>query len=257
MRSLIALCLAFAIAPPALAQTPGETVRFLSCPVYRDVDAGRKSGCWLTDQRETGVRYDVTQAPTKPDWNHEILVEGVVSSETDQCGGVVLNPVRVSVMPGVCTRQLLPAEGMKGVPFKLPPRNVRPLHEARAAPENPDQPATFHIMFDFNRDFIVYQLSDYLFDMAVAHIRGVSPARINVTGYAATTPAKVSGQTIAEDAAIAKRRAQTITDALVRMGVDPEIIRTRWKTGAKPADAPGADGLVEASRRRVEIEVIP
>jgi len=257
VRRVLALLLAACAAGPANAQAAGESVRFISCPIYRDVDAGRKSGCWLADERESGRRFDIGNAPTKPDWNHEVLVEGKVSSAADACGGVVLEPVRVSVLPGTCTRQMLPAEGFKGRAFVLPERNVRPVAVARPAPQPPFTERSFFLLYDFDRDFLVYQLDDYLLDQAITYIRAVAPKRIVVTGFAATTPAKVSGRLIAEDLAIAKARAQSVTEALVRFGVDPKNIETKWQSEAKPADAPGADGLAEASRRRVEIRVVP
>jgi outer membrane protein OmpA-like peptidoglycan-associated protein len=252
-----AAAILLAITSPAAAQASGETVRFISCPIYRDVDAGRKSGCWLADERETGRRFDIGNAPTKPDWNHEVLVEGRISSAPDSCGGVILEPVRVSVLPVACTRQMLPAETHKGKPFVLPTRNVRPLSEARAAPQPPLQEKSFYLLYDFNRDFIVYQLDDYLLDQAITYIRGVKPRKIVVTGYAATRPATVSGRSIAETTDIAKKRAESVTEALVRMGVDRQTIETNWKSGAEPVEAPGADGLAESSRRRVEIRVTP
>ncbi|HEX5006275.1 MAG TPA: hypothetical protein VFV70_04125 [Hyphomonadaceae bacterium] len=254
-RTGIALLLA--TAAPAVAQSPGETVRFISCPIYRDVDAGRKSGCWLADERETGRRFDIGNAPTKPDWNHEVLVEGRVSDAPDSCGGVVLEPVRVSVLADACTRQMLPAESYPGRPFALPERNVRPLSEARPAPLPPFTEKTFYLLYDFNRAFIVYQLDDYLLDQAVTWIRGVMPKKIIVTGYAATKPAIISGRRIAETPDIARKRAESIAEALIRMGADSKVIETKWRSGAEPTEAPGADGLAEPSRRRVEIRVIP
>ena len=144
-----------------------EQLRFATCPVFRDVDAGRKSGCWLVEDPATGIRYDVTPSPTKPDWNHEALVEGVVSGRQDNaCGGVVLDPVRVSILPGGCTRHSLPAEGFKGRPFVLPARNVRPLSEARAAPPQPWTDRVFSLQYEWDRSFGVYQLDDYLLDQA-------------------------------------------------------------------------------------------
>jgi outer membrane protein OmpA-like peptidoglycan-associated protein len=249
--------LALAIAQPASAQAPADTVRFISCPIYRDVDAGRKSGCWLADERETGRRFDIGNAPTKPDWNHEVLVEGRLSKAPDSCGGVVLEPVRVSVLPGACTRQMLPAESYKGHPFVLPERNVRPLSEARPAPQPPFVEKSFYLLYDFNRDFIVYQLDDFLLDQAITYIRGVRAKKIVVTGHAATKAATVSGRSLAETPDIARKRAESVTEALVRMGVAPTTIETKWESGAEPAQAPGADGLAEPSRRRVEIRVIP
>lgn len=257
MRRISAFLFVLAATSSAVAQTASETARFISCPIYRDTDAGKKSGCWLADERETGRRFDVSNAPTKPDWNHEVLVEGRISSSPDACGGVVLDPVRVSILPGACTRQMLPAESYKGRPFVLPPRNVRPVSEARPVVQPPITARSFYLLYDFHRDFIVYQLDDYLLDQAITYIRGVNPKKIIVTGHAATKPAAISGRRIAENADIAKRRAQSIVEALVRLGVDPKIIETSWKTGAEPVEAPGADGLAETSRRRVEISVIP
>jgi outer membrane protein OmpA-like peptidoglycan-associated protein len=249
------LLAALLVATPALAQ---ETeLRFISCPIYRDTDAGRKSGCWLADEHATGMRYDISRSPTKPDWNYEVLVEGrVAPGVSGNCGGVVMDPVRVSVLTsGNCPRHMLPAEGFAGDVFVLPPRNVRPLSVERALPPQPFTDKTFHILYDFNSTFLVYQLSDYLFDEAVTYIRGVKPSRVTVTGWAATEPAIVSGRQIAEPPELARRRAEIIAEALARMGVSPDIIEVRSQTGAEPIAAEGADGLEEPSRRRVDIEV--
>ena len=54
--SALALSLTFASAVEA------QSVRFISCPIYRDADAGRKSGCWLSDDASSGTRYDVMKA---------------------------------------------------------------------------------------------------------------------------------------------------------------------------------------------------
>lgn len=233
-----------------------QSVRFVTCPIYRDTDAGRKSGCWLADEAASGVRYDVSRSPTQPDWNYEILVEGEPADEPDAaCGGRVLSPVRVSVLPGACTRHMLPAEGFPGRRFVLPARNVRPLSEARPPLEGPATTRTFHILFDFNRAFLVYQLSDYLFDQAITYIRAANPRRIVVTGHAATRPTIVSGRELAEDPAIAEARAGLIREALLRMGVPEEKIVVRTRADAEPVAAEGADGLAEPSRRRVDILV--
>ena len=135
---------------------------------------------------------------------------------------------------------MLPAEAYKGKPFVLPPRNVRPVSEARPAVQPPFTERSFYLLYDFNRDFIVYQLDDYLLDQAITYIRGVKPKKIIVTGYAAMTPETVSGRKIAETVDIAKRRAQSITEALVRLGVDPKIIETSWKSRIRTRSQPRA-----------------
>jgi len=252
LRAGATLLACSAVLPAAAA----EPLRFIACPVYRDVDAGRKSGCWLAEDAATGLRYDVSPSPTKPDWNHEVLVEGSVATAQDNaCGGVVLDPVRVSILPGSCTRHSLPAEGFPGRRFVLPPRNVRPLSEARKPPAGPWTDRSFHLQFEWDRSFAVYQLDDYLLDQAITYIRAVKPREVIVTGYAATTPATVSGRRIAERADVARERAEMAGESLLRLGVPKSILTVQWRDAAEPAPIDAADGLAEASRRRVDIDV--
>src|SRR5690606_1416098 len=67
----LAAALALGLALPACAtpaapapEDTGAELRFVTCPIYRNTDAGRKSGCWLADSPEDGQRYDVTRSPT-------------------------------------------------------------------------------------------------------------------------------------------------------------------------------------------------
>jgi outer membrane protein OmpA-like peptidoglycan-associated protein len=240
----------------AAAAPQGGAVRFITCPIYRDTDAGKKSGCWLADDRETGRRFDVSRGPSKPDWSHEVLVEGRLASDVaGNCGGLVLDPVRTSILPGECPRHMLPPEGFAGNKFALPMRNVRPLSEARPVPARPFTDRTFRLVFDFDKAFVVYQLDDYLLDQAISYIRAVNPRRVIVTGWAATGPTYVSGRRIAEKPEIARIRAEKLRLALVRLGVPREKLVVRWRTGAQAVDADGADGLAEPSRRRADIDV--
>ena len=246
------------LATPAAAEPLADQVRFITCPIYRDVDAGRKSGCWLADDHETGVRYDVTPSPTKPDWNFAVLVEGAPSKDqTNACGGVVLDPARVSVLDEPCTRAMVPAEGFAGRRFVLPARNIRPLYEARKPFDQPYAVRTFSIPFEFRRSFIVYQLGDYLIDQAVAYALATHAARVDITGYAATAPETVSGRTIAEPLEVAKARAQVAAAWMKGLGVPEGRLHISWRGGAEPSDIDGADGLTEASRRRVDIRITP
>jgi outer membrane protein OmpA-like peptidoglycan-associated protein len=240
----------------AASHAQAETVRFITCPIYRDADAGKKSGCWLADDRATGARYDVSLAPSKPDWNHEVLVEGIVThGSADPCGGVVLDAVRTSILPGACTRQMLPAESYTGRKFVLPKRNVAPLSVARTAPPPPFADRSFHLFYDFDAAFLIYQYDDYLLDEAIGWIRAAKPKAIRITGHGATVPTLASGRTIAEDDGIARTRAERVAEALVRLGVDRNMLTVRWENGAEPIDVETADGLAEASRRRIDIDV--
>ena len=252
LAALLALCAPLS----AQAAETGALVRFVSCPVYRDADAGKKSGCWLADDRASGSRYDVSPSPHKPDWNRAVLVEGrVAAAAGDPCGGVVLDPVRSSILPERCPRHMLPAEGFPGRKFVLPARNVTPIAVPRPAPPGPFATRSFALFFEFDRDFVLYQYSDFLLDQAVTWITAAKPKRLVVTGFAATVPEAVSGQTLAERPAVAQERADKVAESLRRM-LPGMAIETRSQLAAQPVDHPDADGLPGQSQRRVEIRAI-
>lgn len=252
LAALLALCAPLG----AQAAEAGALVRFVSCPIYRDADSGKKSGCWLADDRGTGTRFDVSQSPYKPDWNHAVLVEGRVASDGgDPCGGVVLDPVRSSILPDPCPRHMLPAEGFPGRKFVLPARNVAPMAVPRPAPEGPFAERTFSLFFAFDRDFVPYQYGDFLLDQAITWITAARPKRLVVTGFAATVPESVSGQPLAERVETARERADMVAESLRRM-LPGMAIETRSQLGAGPVDHPDADGIPGQSQRRVEIRAL-
>ena len=241
-----------------VAAEAAQDIQFIACPAYRDTDAGRKSGCWLSTSRVDGQRYDITRSPTKPDWNHAVLVEGrIAEGATDTCGGIVLDPVRVSVLPDACPRLLLPAQGAPGVRFGLPTRNVRPPHEARQINVKGSTPHLIQVPFDYGNDFTIYQLADYYMQQATLFANDTTPSRVEVIGYAATTPWTVAGRTLQESAELAQLRADRVAEWLRLTGVDTSIIEVR--TGREDTVVPmeGADGLREPSRRRVDVILHP
>ena len=240
----------------AHAAETGALVRFVSCPVYRDADAGKKSGCWLADERASGLRYDVSPSPHKPDWNRAVLVEGRMAKDAgNPCGGIVLDPVRSSILPDACPRHMLPAEGFTGRKFALPARNIAPMAVPRAIPPGPYAKRTFTLFFEFDRDFVLYQYSDFLLDDAITWISAAKPKRLVVTGFAATVPEAVSGQQLAERPAVAHERADKVAESLRRM-LPGMAITTQARMAAKPVDHPDADGLPGQSQRRVEIRAV-
>ncbi len=255
MRTL-GLLMALIVPMSVEAAEVGEMVRFISCPIYRDTDSGKKSGCWLADDLASGTRYDVSQSPYKPDWNFAVLVEGRVASlETSACGAPVLDPVRTSRLSTPCTRHMLPAENYPGRKFVLPKRNIDPLFVPRKTPPGPYTERVFPVYFEFDKDFLVYQYDDYLIDNAVTWIRAAKPKKLVVTGYAATKPETVSGQQIAERPEVARSRAEEIAETLRRL-LPGMAIETKAETGAKVIDEPDADGIPGQSQRRAEIRVL-
>jgi outer membrane protein OmpA-like peptidoglycan-associated protein len=246
------------LAGPAMAEPAVQDIRFVTCPVYRDADAGKKSGCWLADDHEDGTRYDVSLSPTKPDWHYAMLVEGrLAKDQTKACGETVLDPVRVSVLDEPCPAVMVPADGFPGRRFSLPARNMRPLYEPRAPYPTPYQARDFSVPFAFDKAFITYQLGDYLIDQAVAYAVATKAARVEIVGYAATDPVTVSGHVLAERGETAKARAEVAAQWMTLLGVPADRVKVSWKTGAQPAPIDGADGLIEPSRRRVDIRVTP
>jgi hypothetical protein len=237
------------------AAEPADALRFVACPVYRDADAGAKSGCWLATDPQTGQQWDVSQSPYKPDWNYAVLVEGRVGDSAEQpCGAPVLDPVRTSRLATDCVRHMLPAEGHPGRRFVLPKRNIRPLSNPPAPPPGPYSERTFSLFFELDRSFVIYQYGDYLIDQAAHWIRATHPRRLVVTGYAASEPETVSGQVIAERAEVARERADTVALSLSRLFPDLEI-ETRTVTGSEITSHPDADGIPGQSQRRAEIKV--
>ncbi len=232
-----------------------EAVNFITCPVYRDTDAGPKSGCWLATDRASGIRYDIGSGLTKPLGEQAVLVEGRTNknSKTDSqlCGGVVLNPVRVSVLEQKCSAHMLPAENYPGRVFRPPGELMQPLSVERKLPRSPFDNRSYSILFNYNSDFLNYQYSEVILEKASLYIRA-SKAKVTVIGYAATSPISVSNQQIQESVLLAEVRAKKVETALLRLGVNPDKIKI--ESSGKPSPVTHyADGLEQETLRRVDI----
>lgn len=232
-----------------------HAVSFLACPVYRDTDAGRKSGCWLANDGANGVRYDVTESASKPLVGRMALVEGEVAGARDICGGVVLDPVRVAVLDQPCPEVVVPAEGFPSKPSVLPAEFLQPLVVPRKIPVAPFSPQTYQIGFSFNDDRLIYQSVEPTIERAMLYAVASKARKVRVTGYADVRGFEVSGRKLAEPKALAKARAGMVTLALVRLGVPEASIETRWRTDPQPIASPPS--LANASKRRVTVQVEP
>jgi hypothetical protein len=197
---LLAAPLIAAAAEPAL----GTSLSFIACPIYRDTDAGRKSGCWLGDDPATGARFDVSLGIAKPLLNREVLVEGIVTGGAGACGGIVLEPVRTSVLESSCNGALLPAEGFPGRRYVLPAEVPLPAWVTRTLPQPPYSEQHYALLFNFGSDFLNYQYSEILLEKISLYAKASRAREIRITGYAATRPLQVSGRTLAEPASLAR-----------------------------------------------------
>ena len=259
MRALLFLLLGLpcvALAVDADSSEQPKPMAFISCPIYRDTDAGRKSGCWLADDPATGVRYDVTEGPTKPQLGRQILVEGRISNEPNACGGVVLRPVRTAVLDATCPSALIPAEGYAGRRFVLPEKVMQPTWQARPVPTSPYTEKTFDIVFDFGNDFLIYQYSELILEDVATYAKASRAKTVEVTAYAATKPFEVSGTRLAEPLELAKARAEMTAEALRRLGIAREQLKVTWHGDPLPLDGPAPTGP-ESTKRRVTIRVVP
>lgn len=229
--------------------------RYVGCPIYRDTDAGRKSGCWLASDPADGVVYDVTNARSKPLLGHQVLVEGVVATKDGElCGGTVLEPVSVSVLPELCKEFLIPAEGHPGRRFVLPERTMQPTWVERKLPAPPYGPREVSIEFELNSDFLDYQYSELILEDLSLYAKASKPKRITITGFAATRGMSVSGQHFSETTRVAASRAQMVALALERLGVPRSLMHVTWQAEAhEPRPAP--EPLVEAAKRRVTVRI--
>ncbi|HKP57157.1 MAG TPA: OmpA family protein [Polyangiales bacterium] len=234
----------------------GTTQSFVACPVYRDTDMGRKSGCWLADDAATELRYDVTWAPIKPQTGRPVLIEGVVTADADTCGGVVLKPVRVSVLSGRCPRTIIPAGAYPGRPSPPPVEALKPASEPRTLPPPPYERREFQIYFEFGRDFLIYQHAEVALEKIQLYVQASHAQQVLIQGFAATDPVQRSGRRLAEPLSLAESRAAMVALALQRLGIPGAILRTEAHGSPMPSDLE-AGALAESSKRRVTITVTP
>ena len=100
-RPALAAALALCAVTASAAQTPGQRLVFVGCPILRNTEP---VPCWLGAYKDQlyylGPQGDLGAEFYPPQFNHRMLVEGVVSSE-HKCGGAVLTRVRASVLPDI------------------------------------------------------------------------------------------------------------------------------------------------------------
>ena len=250
------------IAASSMTQACAAQIVFVGCPILRNTALP----CWLGEDHGElyylGPQGDLTAKFYPPEFQHKMLVEGEISDAPRICGGIVLKPVKVSVLPDldVTCNVTLPAAG-----FADPPNNRGPGPSGArgTAPKPPPRPepvvytAPFIVRnFDvrFNADSERLWMEAQSAIEAAAHYADVAEARrIDITGYRAVTRLS-NGQNYVERADMAKRRAEAVEQALRTLGVP---VKTRltigWRAGAVPSSAlkPGPDG------RRVSLTVVP
>jgi hypothetical protein len=256
-RSIVLLALA--CGPVLPAAEPGERISFVSCPIVRDT---RSVPCWLSEYGGTTyyltIQSDVSAAVQPPMLGHQVLVEGVVSDAPPICGGIVLDPVRLSVMPELDANcnTMLPADDRYTIDFNPRPPGpsagrlaFAPDPTARPAPPPPPEGRqVIDIYFDFDKGVSFRHPSELV---AILRLAGELPARrLRITGMRGAHRLS-DGTLLRESAGVGRRRAGEIAGLLEGAGLalDAEI---EWVDGQAEAD-----GVDDWQTRRVTVVLTP
>lgn len=259
MRRLPALLLAGLSTATIAAPAPGTRVNFVACPLIRDT---RTVPCWLSEyQGETyylTIQSDVSAPVQPPMLGHQVLVEGVVSDKAPICGGVVLEPVRLSVMPerDANCNTVLPADERYVIDFHPRPPGPSSGRLAFAPPPGgPPRPApppsgeqVIDIHFDFDRG-VSFRHPDDLMSV-LQRARQIGATRMRITGYRGAHLLS-DGTVLRESGNVAQRRADEVASLLAGAGLDIPA----QKEVRDAIDE--ADGIDDWRSRRVTVVLTP
>jgi hypothetical protein len=255
------MLIAIAVTSATTVMSAADPLNFVSCPIVRDTAS---VPCWLSEYN--GELYFLTiqsdvSAPVTPPWlGHRVLVEGTVSDRPRICGGVVLDPVHLSVLPeqdSSCTT-ILPAEERYNLTFE-PPRPPGPsggrlaFDAAPAAPaaprpaEAPQSSREFVIAYAFD-GLVAFNHAGQL-SQVLSYARAVNARTISVVGTRGAVRLS-NGQTMVEEASIGKRRAEQVATLLRGAG----LTAPNYTVESRDASAE-ADGLDDYLLRRVVVTV--
>lgn len=254
---LLALC----IAPSVVVAQPtaGERISFVSCPIVRDT---RTVPCWLSRyQGETyylTIQSDVSAAVQPPMLGHQVLVEGIVSDSGPICGGIVLEPVRLSVMPELDANcnTLLPADDRFTIDFNPRPPGPSAGRLAFAPDPGARPPAppplegrqTVDVYFDFDKGVSFRHPGELSRILNTA--QRLPAAQVTITGVRGAHRLS-DGTLLTESAGIGQRRAEEIADLLLGAGL-PIAPDVEWIDGEREAD-----GIDDWRSRRVTVVLNP
>lgn len=231
---------------------------FVSCPIIRDTAS---VPCWLTEYEGElyflTVQSDVTSPVTPPWLGHRVLVEGTVSSEPRICGGVVLKPVHLSVLPerDASCNTMLPAEERYNLTFE-PPRPPGPSkgrlafdNAPPAAPAPAATPSTkaFVIPYDFD-GMVAFNHARVLSDI-LEFARTAKATSIEIVGYRGAVRLS-NGMLLTEVPAIGQQRAEQVAMLLQGANLKAPTYQVTWHD-----EAAKANGRDDYLLRRVVVTV--
>jgi outer membrane protein OmpA-like peptidoglycan-associated protein len=242
----------------AAATPPADHVNFVACPIVRDT---KTVPCWLAENQGKlyflGIQFDATAEFYPPYLGHKALVEGVLAHTPDVCGGVVLKPLKVSVIPDLdpTCNTMLPEDDRYQIPD--PPRGPGPRYHAQVyappppppAPTAPFRAEDFTVLYDFDSELGARSLGAMV--AAMTYAKAIHAAQVTITAYRASSLLS-DGSQLAEAPWIAERRARRLADTLKQIGVPAETIRATWRDAVEPGT-----GVDDYKLRRAVIRVTP
>jgi hypothetical protein len=256
--ALVALALGPALA--AAAPAPGERLSFVSCPIVRDT---RSVPCWLSEYDGElyylTIQSDVSAAVQPPMLGHEVLVEGIVSDAPRICGGVVLEPVNLSVMPELDANcnQMLPADERYTIDFNPRPPGPSagrlafapdPGTRPAAPPPAPTGPQTIELYFDFDKGVSFRHPGDLV--AILERARQIEATHGSITGLRGAHRLS-DGTLLKESPAVGQRRAEEVARLLKGAGLNVPL-SIDWRDGESEAD-----GIDDWRSRRVTVVLEP
>ncbi|HET9194195.1 MAG TPA: hypothetical protein VFO21_15030 [Vicinamibacterales bacterium] len=235
-----------------------QRANFVTCPIVRDTAS---VPCWLAEYNGElyflTLQTDVSAPVNPPSLGHRVLVEGTVSTEPRICGGIVLNPVHLSVLErDASCNTMLPAEDRYNLTFE-PPRPPGPskgrLAFDNAAPAAAPAPA----VTGSTREFVVSYPFDGLIGFTHAgaltailnFARAANAREIEIVGHRGAVRLS-NGQTIVEEPTIGKKRAEQIAMLLRGANLKGPSFKVSWRE-----EAAAADGVDDHLSRRVIVTV--
>lgn len=254
--------IAVALVPESLIAAPpaGERISFVSCPIVRDT---RTVPCWLSDyDGETyylTIQSDVSAAVQPPMLGHQVLVEGIVSAAPEVCGGIVLEPLRISAMPELDANcnTMLPADERYTIDVYPRPPGPSAGRLAFAPDPNAPPPAplpplegaqTIELFFDFDKSVGFGHPGTLIEILDVAAELDAQQMRITgVTGAHRLS----DGTLLRESQSIGQRRAEEVAALLLGAGLNLAA-DIDWTDGDSEAD-----GVDDWQSRRVTVELFP
>lgn len=236
-----------------------QRTNFVTCPIVRDTAS---VPCWLAEYNGElyflTLQTDVSAPVNPPSLGHRVLVEGTVSTEPRICGGVVLNPVHLSVLErDASCNTMLPAEDRYNLTFE-PPRppgpskgrlafDNAPPPAAAAAPAAPASTREFIVSYPF--DGLVGFTHAGALTQILNFARTANAREIEIVGHRGAVRLS-NGQTMAEESTIGKKRAEQIAMLLQGANLKGPSYKVTWHDAAA-----AADGVDDHLSRRVVVTV--